>query len=765
MRHALRVGALAGAVLVGVAALLASGPGPVAAQPAAQPADQTDGDTGPPGQVLIVSMPRLVWQDVADLAPPNLVSLLERSAVASLSVRAIGPRTDLGEGYVTLGAGNRARVQRDRAGDAVDADEAIGPNTGAELYRAVTGEDPGDASVLSLAIGEAVADADRLLYGSAPGAMGQANEDAGLSAAVIANADGGPPLGADERHREAALAMMDEAGRVADGTVGAQLGVVDVAAPGGRRMDPDAVLAAFDEAWEGGTSAVLVEMSDLERAERDGLPPTGPERAAGLAAPLAQADELLGGLLERVDLSRDRVLVVSPAAPENLGRLTTFAVAGRGIEPGLARSATTRRDGFVTLPDVGATVLDSLGLDLPDSMNSTAITSGGGSPFELGDAARLADVDEIARFRDRTVGPVSVVYIVLQVLTYGLAALALSRGSRRLVPFVGGAALLILATPPVAFLSGLGRYDRLGLIPYVVAVFVAAAAVAAVARLARRYHPFLPALALVGVSWLLQVVDVALGSRLQLNTPFGYSPIVAGRFQGFGNLAFAILAASAIVVATGPVGLRQQVWPVDSAVDDVTPRSYLGWAAGILALTFLVDGLPSMGADVGGVLATVPAFALVLVLMAGWRVSIAKAIVVGAITVAALAALALLDLSRPESSRTHLGRFAQRIVDGDAGIVVERKLRSNLAILTSSVWTWLVPACLAFLAFLALRRTGYLHRLQRRVPGVRACLLGALVVGTLGFALNDSGVAVPAMMFGIVLPWVTWLLLSTERAT
>jgi hypothetical protein len=171
-----------------------------------------------------------------------------------------------------------------------------------------------------------------------------------------------------------------------------------------------------------------------------------------------------------------------------------------------------------------------------------------------------------------------------------------------------------------------------------------------------------------------------------------------------------------------------------------------------------------MGADVGGVLATVPAFALVLVLLAGWRVSVAKAVIVGAVTVAALAALALLDLSRPESSRTHLGRFAQRVVDGDAGIVLERKLRSNVSILTSSVWTWLVPACLAFLAFLALRRTGYLHRLQRRVPGVRACLLGALVVGTLGFALNDSGVAVPAMMFGIVLPWVTWLLLSTERA-
>ena len=96
----------------------------------------------PPGKVLIVSMPRLVWQDVVDQRPPHLMQLLGQSAVASLSVRAIGPRTDIGEGYVTLGAGNRARVDRSRAGDAVDADEQIGPNTGAAIYRALTGHDP-----------------------------------------------------------------------------------------------------------------------------------------------------------------------------------------------------------------------------------------------------------------------------------------------------------------------------------------------------------------------------------------------------------------------------------------------------------------------------------------------------------------------------------------------------------------------------------------------------------------------------------------------
>ena len=86
---------------------------------------------------------------------------------------------------------------------------------------------------------------------------------------------------------------------VRGGTVSRDLTVVDPAAPGGRRMDPAAVLDAFDAAWSGPDSsdAVLVEMSDLERADRDGLPLTGPDRAAGLASPLQQADAMLGQLL------------------------------------------------------------------------------------------------------------------------------------------------------------------------------------------------------------------------------------------------------------------------------------------------------------------------------------------------------------------------------------------------------------------------------------------------------------------------------------
>ena len=159
--------------------------------------------------------------------------------------------------------------------------------------------------------------------------------------------------------------MMDAEGRVGGGTVSRDLTVVDPAAPGGRRMDPAAVLDAFDAAWSGpdASDAVLVEMSDLERAERDGLPLTGPERAAGPRQPLAAGRrDARASCCSGSTSQRDRVIVVSPAAPGGYGRLTVFGLAGRGVEPGLARSATTRRDGYVTLPDVGATVLDSLGL-------------------------------------------------------------------------------------------------------------------------------------------------------------------------------------------------------------------------------------------------------------------------------------------------------------------------------------------------------------------------------------------------------------------
>jgi hypothetical protein len=633
------------------------------------------GAVDPAAKVLIVSYPGLQWDAVATAPAPALDGLLRRSAVASLSIRTPDAVTTLPDGYLTIGAGNRASSPPGTATIATDQPD-------------------GSVAVSADAVAAARRDADRRNFGAEPGALGTALAGAGRVAAVV----GGPA---------AALAMMDGAGRVPLGTVSAPTAA--------------AVVAAFEAAWPR-ADVTLVELAD-------------------------PADPVLGRMLASVDPARDLVMVVAPAAPDDAAELTTFAIAGPGIAPGRARSATTRRDGYVTLPDVGVTVLEALGVEVPDAMNGTEISSGGGAAYGATTAGELADANTIAVFRDRTVGPVSVAFVALQIVTYLVAMALLVRGRRQGAGIVAFVSLVIVALPAVTFLAGLVRYDRLGLAGYTVAVFAAAGALAGLAAITRRWHPVAPVLVLVALNWVVQVVDLLTGGNLQLDTTFGYSPIVAGRFQGIGNLAFAVLVGAALVVATG-------VWGLGAVDRPYRPDRWWAFAVALFAVTVVVDGWPALGADVGGVLASVPAFALVVTWLGGWRVSVRRVVAIGAATVAVLVAFVLVDLARPARQRTHLGRFVAEVFDGEAGVTVRRKLEANWHVLTSSVFAVLVPALVVGFAVLVVRRRGLVADAQARQPGLRPCLLGAVVAGGLGFAVNDSGVAIPAMMIAMVVPWL-----------
>jgi hypothetical protein len=73
------------------------------------------------------------------------------------------------------------------------------------------------------------------------------------------------------------------------------------------------------------------------------------------------------------------------------------------------------------------------------------------------------------------------------------------------------------------------------------------------------------------------------------------------------------------------------------------------------------------------------------------------------------------------------------------------------------VWVPLVPATLAFLAYLAWGSSDRLSTIRSNAPELRPALVGVLVAGALGFALNDSGIAVPGMMLGVVNPVFVYL--------
>jgi hypothetical protein len=234
-----------------------------------------------------------------------------------------------------------------------------------------------------------------------------------------------------------------------------------------------------------------------------------------------------------------------------------------------------------------------------------------------------------------------------------------------------------------------------------------------------------------GLTAAVLVVDVLTGAHLQMSSVAGYSPVVAGRFAGIGNVAFGVLAAAALLAAA-------------------STRS--ATIAALTAIVVVVDGAPMWGSDVGGVLALVPAYALLVLLLAGREVNAARLAIAAVVGGLIVTAFGIADHARPTDQQTHLGRFVGQVLDGTAGTVIRRKAEANLSLLFHSPLTALLPLVVAFLLVLFLRPPATLRRTFDRSPAWRAGLLAVLTASGLGAVLNDSGVAVPALAIVVALP-------------
>jgi hypothetical protein len=706
----------------------------------------------PVDRVLVLALPTVTFGDLEDAELPALEGLLGRSAVGDLSTRSVVRSTNAGDGYTTVGAGTRARGRGALDGLVFEQGEDYGGVPADEAYRQRVGYPPADP-IFSLTQPSVVERNESLRYDAEVGALGTALAEAGIGRAVVANADttaeGVPGSGPTAYGRTAAVALMGPEGGLPAGRVGPELLEDDPAAPYGQRLDVDAAVDAFAQAWLP-RSVVLVEASDLARADAFRSVATSDQRRVQKQSALAATDRLVGRLLEQVDPERDAVLVVGPYHTRGRVHLTVAGLAAPGVDPGVLRSASTRRTGFVTLVDVGPTVLDLLDVDRPDSME--------GRPFERVGSGRdadervswLAEEDEAAGFRDRLVGPASALFVILNLLLWPIAVLEPVRSRRVLRQAVEVAALGMLGFLPFTYLAGLLPFHRWGEGPYWAFVLLGGLAVGLGALVVGRRREVDPLFLALGAVLGLLVVDVVLGATLQLNTVFGYSPTVAGRFAGLGNLAFAQLAGSALLLAGVAAGR-------------IPGRRGVLLALALLVVALVADASPFWGSDVGGALTLIPAAGLTASLILGWRPRLRAVLAWGLSAVGVVVLFGLLDLARPADDRTHLGRLFERIADDGWSAfetVVVRKLDANLSVLTSSVWTLMVPLALAVAAYLLWVAPGRLRRL-RDEPALRTALPGLGVAGVLGFALNDSGIAVPGMMLGVVGASLAYLLVRT----
>ena len=339
-----------------------------------------------------------------------------------------------------------------------------------------------------------------------------------------------------------------------------------------------------------------------------------------------------------------------------------------------------------------------------------------------------------------------------------------------------------------------------------------------------RRDPFGPPGAVAAMTVLIVGLDVITGSRLQLGSPFGLSVLEGGRFYGIGGAGIGLYAVCAVIAIAwvGNTLLRPARSPaldspaldrpaldrpaldrpaldrpaldrpaLDRPALDRDPGglnsstagrgrpSADGWgrpsadgrgrallaASAVALFAVIACGWPQFGAKVGGTIAIVPCALLLLMAMAGIRITVRRVAVVLGSGVALFAVFALISYLIPATGQSDIGSFAGNLVHGQSGGLLLRKLTSMLSSISLS------PAVLPIIILVGLILLRPSWFAVKAVPrGYAAEPLFAMtlammwLVCVLGWFADDSGIAVPANALPLALPLGIALLASVPLA-
>lgn len=711
--------ALAGPVPVATA-LTPTATSPTATNPTAGATSGSGTASGRvPGPVVLIGTGGLRWDDLGD-DMPALTALLQTGSSGTLAVRSLRPTTCPVDGWLAVSAGRRAA-------DAAQPQGCLPPE--ADLPAT-----SGPASVPRWSVYRA--EAGKASFDAVPGLLGDTAKAAGVRTAAV---------GAG-----AVIALADGSGRVPLAWPG--LGSGQKAQPG--EGADDTALARDVGAAVKQADLVVVDVGTL----RDGSTVSRHDQALVL-------DTRIGLVVGAVG-PKATVVVASLADSGGSGpHLQLLAAAGTAPDgsaysAGLLGSRSTRQAGMAQTTDLLPTLLTAVAVPVPDQTVGSPLLPAdrGGDPQER--LRRLTDLDLAAQ----RVRPIVAWFfnglILAQLLLYGLATWVLRRRREdprdrgRVLRAVRRTAVVFAAVPAATFLANLVPWWRTGLPLLWVTVAVAGFVlpIALLALLGPWRNRLLGPFGVVGgVTAAVLGVDVATGSHLMLSSLMGVQPLVAGRFYGLSNPGFALFSTGMLLAAVAVAdGL---VRPAAGGTE--RRRQAVLAVAGIGVVAVVVDGTPGLGSDFGGPPAIIPAFAVLALLVAGVRLSWRRALLIAAGTLVVIAALSLLDWLRAPGERTHLGRFVQTLADGGAGPVVTRKLQQNLDILLKPI-SLLLPFAVAFVALVLAKPASWgarpLALAYERSPVLRHGLVAWAVLVGLGFALNDSGTAIPAVAATVAIP-------------
>jgi hypothetical protein len=736
-------------------------------------ADRAAATGSPSHPVVLVGIPGLRWTDVSASATPALWRLAEDGSVGTLVVHTIRSLTCPADGWLTLNGGARASVPHGTSDICSQPGVVVPRRTAAGPARAPAAPVPAEMpSMPSL-----VRYNRQFHYGPDWGLLKSAAGN-GCATAI------GPG---------AALALAGPSGRVASYL------------PSGSAAERSAFARC---------PLTAVSLGALPASSGFG-------GAAARAAAVRADDQALGRII--TDLPPGAITVAFAPGDDTAPHPRLIVVDGPGYRAGLLDSASTRQPGLTQLTDLTPTVLRWRGQPVPASVVGSQLQRAdrGSLPGEI---RALVGQDTSAQVYRATFGWFFAIFVLAEVVFFGLLAL-LMRGRegqrrRRGWAIARVAGVLAGSVPAGSFLASLVPWWLLPH-PAIVLYLMTAAWAVVVAGIALagpwRRDPLGPPGVVAALTLAIVGLDVMTGSRLQLGTPFGLSVLLGGRFYGEDNNTIGIYGAAgilcsawlAVLVLRSAASRRPTASrPADGRpLPDATPSPASGrspesgpspesgrsaaagrspglsrWAAtigwgeargravlvvsAVALFAVIASGWPGFGAKVGGTIAMVPGFILLIMAVAGVKLNARRAVIVALSGLALFAVFALINYFIPVTGHSDIGAFAGQALHGGAGGTLQRKISTNLGSLTTTPYNFLIPLIVVGLGLLLLKPerfgAGALSRAWQTVPLLKACCVTIWIMAILGWFAEDSGVGVPGSTLPFVLPLVIAIVASAE---
>ena len=669
------------------------------------------------GKVVIVNLARLQVDELA--GDEGILSWLERGTVGLLNTGTAGS-TLARNIYTTLGAGSRA-LATDNGRLAFMRQEELNGTVAEELYLRHQGVAP-RGEIIHLGMADIARANYKLQHPVHPGMLGDALHAAGKKTALIGNADGKQP------NREAALFVADSSGQIDYGDVSGLIFMEDENFPYGRRLDMERMWLLYREVYPR-ADLIVVDWGDTVRLD---------EYRPLLADTVAQKvqTEILQDVsrfLSRLQdsLAGEDLLLLLAAVPKSgaagAATLGLAAVYGTDFPPGkLLTSATTRRDGLAAITDIAPLVLEKLGVEVPPETIGRPLSAGKSGTVEALLALRDG-IDNVYRLRP----PLLKTYVFLQIVFVLGALLNLFV---RIFPVRRFEGLLfsLLVVPLVLLYLPLHRLP-----PAAGGAATFAATVVCTLVLVRLFTDITGCLAAVALATAFSLaVDTLRGAPLMKVSVLGYDPVSGARYYGLGNEYMGVLVGMAVLGCCALLALLPG-----------RRRLLLGVQVIFFMLLVLMLIAPAGGANFGGTLTALAAFAVTLAVLLHWKPGLKSMLVLLASVLVICLAAVLLNMLVPLNAQSHLGRTLALLKTNGWKVlqdIVIRKGGMNLKLLRYSQWSRVFLVLLGMLAVLFYRPRGMLQELHRRHPDLAAGFLGIIAGSITALLTNDSGVVAAA---------------------